>query len=752
MHVEQPRPRSGWLAVIGAGLLAALLAAGVVQWRQYTLLRQTLQSGDDYAVLLIYQAETEYLRLREQWLRAGDERAPLDRDALRLRYEIWVSRVELLDNDKPRRLIRDHAESLRTVDRMRTFIASADAAFAAAGTDGPDRVTLQQLWPALDGLGAPVHSLSLGAAHRVGETSDERSAALHTQQKLGLALTTFLGALTLALAMVALRHVARLNERRQELADLTTSLQEARREAEAASEAKSAFLANISHEIRTPFQGLMGMLSLLRETGLTPQQIEYLRTATESADHLLAILNDILDLSQLETGRMALAPAPLDLRTLLHDVDALMRPQAHARQLALHIGADPAVPERVVADGMRIKQILFNLLSNAIKFSDRGTVSLDVHLRSDVHGSPLLEFAVTDTGIGMDEATVANLFHHLTPGDHSLSRRYRGTGLGLEISRNLARLMGGDITVRSKPAEGSCFTFQTPLTVARDTPPALATDSTDKPVSRSLDVLVAEDHPVNRQYIAVLLDKLGHRAQFTTQGEEAVQAASHHRFDVVLMDLHMPVMDGVEATKAIRALPDTTAATVPIVALTADAYPETRERCLVAGMNDYLTKPVSPAKLVTSLRRLFGPVAGAALADDRAAPPPPPRNDNAPLIDDNAIEMALQAMPRERLAAMLQSFLDQAPQTAQRLRAAVRDGQPLDLRVNAHAAKGAALNLGLSAMAATAEALQEGAPHLPAHEIARLVQRFEDLVAQTRAAAAARGLAPAPAPGASTSC
>jgi CheY-like chemotaxis protein len=206
------------------------------------------------------------------------------------------------------------------------------------------------------------------------------------------------------------------------------------------------------------------------------------------------------------------------------------------------------------------------------------------------------------------------------------------------------------------------------------------------------------------------------------------------------MDLHMPVLDGVGATRAIRALPDAARSTVPIVALTADAFAETRDRCLVAGMNDFLTKTVSVQKLATSLRRLFG--SGTAAPDDTPLPPKPtpPWAGSHPVVDESAVAMALQAMSREKLAAMVETFLEQAPETVQRLRAAVRDAQPLDLRTNAHAAKGAALNLGLAGLAATAEALHEGAAHLPAHEIARLVQRYEDLVPATRRAMRDRGV------------
>ena len=738
--------RGTWLSVIGAGLAIALVAVALVQGRQATLLNETVKTGDDYVVLTVYQAETEYLRLRNEWQRAADGVRPIDREALQLRYDIWVSRMGLLRNERTSGALFAQPVFRDTLTRVDGFLAQADRMLGEKPTQPLSRDGLAQLLPELESLGVPIHGVSLHAAHHVGDQLARRNLAVRQHNQVGIGLTVFLSALTLAFALLALRQMRQLEQRHDALEELAASLRQARRDAETASDAKSVFLANMSHEIRTPFHGLMGMLSLLRETGLNPKQIDYLRTATESADHLLAILNDILDMSQLESGRMTLTPAPVDLRSMLRDVEALMRPQANAKHLALHLDTDPAVPEAVMADPTRVKQVVFNLLSNAIKFSDRGAVVLDLRQREGPNGVPELEFVVSDTGIGMDEATLASLFHRFMQGDSSRSRRHGGTGLGLEISRNLARLMGGDITARSKPGEGSTFSFRMPLhPVAEPAPPARAAGGERVAPHRPLRVLVAEDHPVNRQYMAALLESMGHEAHFTANGQEAVDAVQHRRgappFDVVLMDLHMPVLDGVGATRAIRALPDRSAATVPIVALTADAFSETRDRCLVAGMNDFLTKPVSPQKLSASLRRLFGPQAAEPAPEPARHTPPVPGGAPA-LLDDAAIASALQAMPRERLAAMIHAFLDQGPQTAQRLRAAVRDAQPLELRVNAHAARGAALNLGLAALAATAEALHEGASHLPAHEIARLVQRFEDLLPATRQAATAAGLAP----------
>ena len=740
-------PRVSWRAVLGFGLLVALSVAVLVQVRQFALLRQAVQASSEYAVLAIYQAEGEFLRLREIWSRMADKSQTPDLAALALRYEIWISRIDLLRSQRPRRLIEADARHRQTMQEIEAFIVTADRALGPTPSQTPNREFLASTLPALQALAAPHHELALSVSHQVARQLAERADAVRRQNQIGTGLTVSLALLVLGFAATALRHVRKLRERRVALELLTSKLRQARRDAEAASEAKSVFLANMSHEIRTPFHGLMGMLSLLRETGLSPRQIDFLHTATESADHLLAVLNDILDMSQLETGRLALNPAPLDLRTLLRDVEALMRPQASVKSLALHIDTDPGVPERILADATRVKQVIFNLLSNAIKFSEHGAVALEVRVRAAAEGDSALEFIITDTGMGMSAATTATLFNRFVQGDGSSVRRHGGTGLGLEISRNLARLMGGDIAVRSQLGKGSVFTFSMPLATPLALPilQPLATPA-GKFSTGPLRVLVAEDHPVNRQYMAALLDNLGHQAHFSNNGQEAVQAAREQHFDVVLMDLHMPVLDGIGATRAIRALSDPASATVPIVALTADAFEQTRERCLVAGMNDFLTKPVSPQKLSSMLRRLFGNSAGGSA---RAAAPLGLSGSGEvghPLIDETALHLAMQAMSRERLATMIEEFIGQAPQTVKRLRAAVRDAQPLELRVNAHAAKGAALNLGLSALAATASSLHEGAAHLPAHEIARLVQRYEDLLPLTRAAVAAAGFKAAGAP------
>ena len=744
---EPRRRRLSLFGVMGAVLGLALMAVAYVQVRQNTLLSMSVIYQDDHVVLGIYQMEIEYLRLRQQWLQARSQGESFDRSALQLRYDTWVGRVGLLNSKRTLRLMVGNADDELPLGEVTRFIDRADAMLGRSPTLAFDSAGLATYQGDLDALSEPIHSMSLNAAHHVAARITERNLAVRQHNQVGLLLIVFLSVLTLAFGLMAMRQLRQLGERQRALIDLTGHLREARRQAESASEAKSVFLANMSHEIRTPFHGLLGMLSLLRDTGLNARQVGYLRTATESADHLLTILNDILDLSLLESGRMALAEAPVNLRELLREVEALMRPQAQLKSLALHIDIHPQVPELVLTDRTRVKQVLFNLLNNAVKFSDRGVVALELRCAQDHGGAAQLDFVVSDNGIGMSPATLARLFQRFSQGDESRARRHGGAGLGLEISRSLARLMGGDVTASSVPGEGSRFHLRLPLRAvqikAMAVPPAALVEP---PVhgGSALRVLVAEDHPVNRQYMAALLEGMGHHAFFAGNGLEAVQAVREQPFDIVLMDLHMPLLDGVGATLSIRALPDSAQATVPIIALTADAFAQTRDRCLMAGMNDFLTKPVSPEKLSATLRRLFGAQGQAATtaaahlrAQDTAQVV---GGTSAPLLDRAALDGALSVMPRDRLATLLASFFEQGPEMVQRLRVALRDGQVLDLRVNAHAARGAALNFGLAALAQTAQALHEGVTHVPAHEIARLVQRFEDQLARSREACEAAGL------------
>ena len=595
------RLRRVGLGMLGAALALALAGMAWLQWRQYDLLDGATRYRNDGLGASFFQLETEHLRLRHQVQQALQGPQETARERLQLRYDIFVSRLGLVDHARAADVMRSQPAYAPTLRRVREFIAGADRLLGPGARAPLTPDALRALAAELDALAGPLHDLSVGTTHVLYERATERDAAVRRQSQQGLVLMAFQCVLLLVLAAVVLRQFRAALQRRERLETLARRLGDARVEAESASRAKSVFLANMSHELRTPFHGLLGMMSLLQETPLTAQQSGFLRTARDSAHHLLAILNDILDISKLESGNLQIAPEPVDLPKLVREVEALMRVQAQSRGLLLDVAIAPGVPRWVLADPTRLKQILFNLLSNAVKFTPSGGVELGVREGAGAQAGQVL-FAVLDTGIGMDAATMERVFHRFVQADGTTSRRHGGTGLGLEISRSLARLMGGDLTVASHVGEGSCFTLALPLPGIEPPVPAVATGA-PADAGRALRVLVAEDHPVNRLYLEAVLGQLGHRTRFAENGEDAVRAAQEEHFDVVLMDLHMPVMDGFAAARAIRTMP-APRGEMPIVALTADVFQEAREQARQAGMDDVVTKPAQLGQLREVLARL----------------------------------------------------------------------------------------------------------------------------------------------------
>jgi len=731
-----PQRLSPWFSITGLLLLATLLAAAFVQARQYAMLNLTVQRQDDYLVLSLVQVEIEYLRLREQLRK--DVATP-GSTTLQLRYDIFVSRVALLGSDRARRLLDGGENAPGLLRNLDAFTRRADLYLGSEPRGPLSPQAAQALLSELEALDEPIHQVMLDASHRVATQVTERQAQVRSHNRIGLALTGSLLAMLLLFAGIALRQMRKLEQRRRRLERLADQLRDARIEAESASEAKSEFLADMSHELRTPLHGLLGMLSLVKDAPRDPRASDWLATADDSAQHLLRLLDDILDLSKLESGSLALAPGPVHLATLLREVQALLQPAAGAKGLGLQLELDPALPTQVRLDATRVRQVLFNLLANAIKFSEAGAIVLHCRRLVGADGQALLEFDVADTGIGMDRETVARLFRRFSRADDPRARRQGGTGLGLAISRNLARLMGGEIVVRSTPGAGSVFTFHCPLQGLADAPAAPAAGRLDS--TRTLQVLVAEDHPVNRLYMAALLARLGHRARIVDNGLEAVQclqataAAAEPPFDLVLMDVHMPVMDGVAATEAIRALPGA-AGRVCVVALTADVFADTRQRCLAAGATEVATKPLSLGTLKALLTRHFGETAPAPAAPARPAEADSP----AGLLDRATIHSVRDLMGPSQVPSLYGGFFTQAEDAARRMRDAMRDADPEALRRSAHAVKGAALNLGLPALAEAAALLNREAGSLAAAHLALAVQRYEEITAATRALCAGEGL------------
>ncbi len=539
-------------------------------------------------------------------------------------------------------------------------------------------------------LGHDVHILTRGIKMKDDDGRVTRVVGVHTD------VTELLN------AQEELRHQA------ASLAVLARDLEEQRRTADAANTAKSQFLATMSHEIRTPMNGIIGMLSLMLDSNLNPDQKRWASTALDSAETLLTIINDILDLSKLDAGKTETELLDFDVAGLIDGVAALLKVRANAKGITLRTDVAPSIPKWLRSDPTRLRQILFNVIGNAVKFTQHGDVVVHASAAMIRADTCELRIDVIDTGIGIGHDHMTSLFEPFRQADSGMARRFGGTGLGLAIVKRLVKLLGGSVSVQSEVNAGSTFTIVLPCTVVAsplDRPAASRHDPTST-VQRQAAILVAEDNDINRELVIQMLARLGHRATTASNGREALAAAETTVFDLILMDIQMPEMDGLSAATAIHALPGAHGG-APIVAVTANAMVGDRERYLAEGFDDYLAKPLRLDQLQDVIVRWTDgrPRQAEALAavDMEIRPLP---------LDLQRVAQLKSAMSEPDFVALARRLPEEIDLQIARVENAIRANDIDGAHVALRALQESSANFGLLELARLSDDLSDGAAHL----------------------------------------
>ena len=495
--------------------------------------------------------------------------------------------------------------------------------------------------------------------------------------------------------------------------DLTAHLALAREQAERASRAKGDFLANMSHEIRTPINAVVGMAHLALKTGLTDKQRDYLEKISTSGSHLLDLVNDVLDVAKIEAGKLTLSHVPFSLHETIRRIDSIAALRAGEKALALQVEVDDGIPPCLVGDEMRIGQILINYLNNAIKFTEKGTIRLSAHLIARDAEFCHLRFAVSDTGIGLSSEQQARLFCSFEQADVSTTRKFGGTGLGLAISKQLAEMMEGTVGVESTPGQGSTFWATLRVEIAADgvVPASLADfplHETQTGLFSGLRLLLAEDNPLNQQIARELLEEHGVVVSVADTGLQAIEMLNQGSFDCVLMDVRMPELDGLEATRRIRQQP--CFAGLPVIAMTANARTEDRDDCFAAGMNDFISKPVDPAQFFRIISRWIKPNPDALMPVTTLAPPA--AQVAAPLASGEVDTTCIRKLVRNDPAKMIrfaENFLQSTATGVHDITQAAAAGDLASLAQLSHRFKSSAQSMGAGRLGEQLSALERSA-------------------------------------------
>jgi CheY-like chemotaxis protein/HPt (histidine-containing phosphotransfer) domain-containing protein len=529
------------------------------------------------------------------------------------------------------------------------------------------------------------------------------------------------------------------------LAEALAKAERARQDADAASLAKSIFLATMSHEIRTPMNAVLGLANTLLETELDDEQRTSIVAIQEAGDSLLGILNDILDFSKLEAGRISFEQIAFSPEALIHNALSIVGPRASAKRLRLRIAQDLHPLPALTGEAGRIRQVLLNLITNAVKFTNVGEVVVCTRCLARDESQATIEWSVSDTGIGISPDRIGALFREFVQADNTINRRFGGSGLGLAICKRIVEQMGGDINVVSAPGQGSTFRFTLTLPLAKEPPQVERGDAnTDAELKlgiaslcRPLSVLIADDNPSNRLVVAKMLKQFDIQIASVGDGVEAVKAAMKLPYDMILMDVRMPEMDGLQATRVIRAHGGALT-TVPIIAFTANAFAEDVDACLRAGMNDFVVKPVRKKVLISAILRAM-PAAAPGTADQHHAVGMPPNlpGQAAPvgataMVDRTAFDNLAAEIGDEGASETFHMFLAETDSRLKLLRRLSCETDRDTIEREAHSLKGSAGTFGLREVSRLAENLERKLENIAASDYCAALDRLEAAFADSR--------------------